>query len=709
MAPPDDVSAATLLDESTPTDAARLASLRERPDVCFRDELAAQGDALRALTPEPDSAVFDEPTLWAYYPWRREVVRILGETGYRRVRLDRNRNKVTRDEQDRLTGMHVGIVGLSVGHAIALALALESSCGSIRLADFDTLELSNLNRVPATVFDLGVNKAVVAARRIAEIDPYLPVSVWRDGVTADTVGGFLDGLDVVVEECDSLDVKLVVRLEARRRGLPVLMETSDRGLVDVERFDLEPERAPFHGLLGDLADRGVTGLSQRERIPHLLRILGAQDLSTRLVASLVEVGRTVTTWPQLGGDVLLGGAAIAAAVRRIGLGQPLASGRVRVDLEARLDELRTPVVEEADEPTRDPDCRTQPRDGFGAVAHAATLAPSGGNAQPWKVVVGDGRLYLYLDPRKSTAMDVQYRGSHVAIGAALFNARIAAAAHGLLGPIEYFGDDGAPNLVATMTFGTGTDEDLAHRYDAMVRRGTNRRAGTPQSITGEAGTALAAAAHAEGARLALVADRSQIVSAASFYAASERIRFLDRQLHSEMIGELRWPGADALDTGIDVRSLELDDADLATLRVLRRPDVMAALAEWRLGSSLGSVSRDRIASSSALAAVVVDGHRSTDFVRGGSAVESVWIAAEELGLAVHPISPVFLYGLTDDELAALASGHCDELAAGRRAWQSLFGVGAGESLALVLRLSHCAAATVRSRRRRPTDNPTRTT
>jgi len=66
----------------------------------------------------------------------------------------------------------------------------------IRLADFDTLELSNLNRIPASVLDLGVNKAVVAARRIAEIDPYLRVVVEPTGIRPENLGEFLDGLDL---------------------------------------------------------------------------------------------------------------------------------------------------------------------------------------------------------------------------------------------------------------------------------------------------------------------------------------------------------------------------------------------------------------------------------------------------------------------------------------------------------------------------------
>ena len=70
-------------------------------------------------------------------------------------------------------------------------MAVQGLCGELRLADFDVLELSNLNRVPATVFDLGVNKAKVAARRVAEVDPYLPVHVLDDGLTFDNADSFV--------------------------------------------------------------------------------------------------------------------------------------------------------------------------------------------------------------------------------------------------------------------------------------------------------------------------------------------------------------------------------------------------------------------------------------------------------------------------------------------------------------------------------------
>ena len=71
-------------------------------------------------------------------------------------------------------------------------------------------------------------------------------------------------------------MKFAVREHARARRLPVLMATSDRGMFDIERFDLEPDRPLFHGLAGEMTSgdldalSGTDGLS-RERKAALVR------------------------------------------------------------------------------------------------------------------------------------------------------------------------------------------------------------------------------------------------------------------------------------------------------------------------------------------------------------------------------------------------------------------------------------------------------
>lgn len=314
----------------------RLAQLIDDPRIEVVDTLDQQRRDLDRILPSPAPEVLTEPPHWYYYPWRRTLVRLLGPESFRRLRSDRNRNKITVEEQRRLRGLAVGVVGLSSGYAIAAGLVLEGVCGQIRLADFDTVDLSNLNRIPGTVFDLGVNKTVVAARRIAELDPYVDVRILPEGLDLRSSSAFVDGLHAVVEQCDSFDIKLAVREAARSRGVPVLMATADRGLFDVERYDLDPSRPLFHGLLGDAQPADLMNMTTEQRVPYVRRVLEADELSERMASSMAEVGLTVSTWPQLGTDINLGAAMATAAVRRLGLGEPLPSGRVRADLDEIL-------------------------------------------------------------------------------------------------------------------------------------------------------------------------------------------------------------------------------------------------------------------------------------------------------------------------------------------------------------------------------------
>jgi molybdopterin/thiamine biosynthesis adenylyltransferase len=690
---------ATVLVEADPHDHQLLTELRADAGIEFIDRWDEQRDELRTLRPPPAPEIVEEPRSWAYYPWRRAVASVLGPRGFRAVRLNRNQNLITADEQRRLGLLTVGVVGLSVGHAIAHLLAQEGLCGRLRLADFDELELSNLNRVPATVFDLGRNKAEVTARRIAELDPYLPVEVFDRGIITESVEKFLDGIDIVVEECDSLDTKVLIRQVARARGIPVLMATGDRGTLDVERFDLEPDRPILHGLLGDLAFDDLAGLPSADKVPYALRMMDGAQLSPRMAASLVEVGTTLATWPQLVAEVTASAALVAEAVRRIGLGEELASGRVRIDIARHMDTIEEPAAAERPEATAGPhDDLT----GTGPVARAvaaAVRAPSGGNAQPWHISADDKAITIALAPEYTSTMDVEHRASAVAVGAAAFNARVSAAADEVLGPVSFEAGDASCPLRAVLHLAAGFDTNLAALYDAMLARETNRHYGKQVSLPDDIAESLCAAAQREGARLHLLTTADEVAAAADILAESDRIRYLTPRLHAEMISEVRFPGDEHQDSGIDVASLELAPADLVKLDVLKRSDVMARLQEWGLGAALGTDTRDRILATSCLAVVSMDGTALTDYARAGSAVEAVWVNAQKHGLAVQPVSPVFLYAHNDGDLDGLSSTHAADLARLRNDFRALSAIEPDESMALVLRFSDAPTTSVRSQRR----------
>jgi len=85
----------------------------------------------------------DNYGVWVYYPWRNTLVHLLDEKEFVEVRTNRNQYKITPEEEEILATKKIGIIGLSVGKAIALTMAMERICGEIVLADFKVINLSN--------------------------------------------------------------------------------------------------------------------------------------------------------------------------------------------------------------------------------------------------------------------------------------------------------------------------------------------------------------------------------------------------------------------------------------------------------------------------------------------------------------------------------------------------------------------------------------
>jgi len=288
-----------------------------------------------------DGTDLNEYGAWVHYPWSNSLVHILDEDEFIEVRTNRNREKITWEEQQILKTKKIGVVGLSVGQSIALTLAMERTCGELRLADFDIVELSNVNRLRTGLHNLGIQKTVVAAREIAEIDPFLNVKIYNEGLTRENMDSFFteDGdLDLFVEVCDSLDVKVSSRFKARDLKIPVVMDTNDRGMLDIERFDLEPDRNLFHGLIEEFLDnKSLVPLNQSNGHLLLKALVSFDSLSERMKISMNQINKSITSWPQLASSVVLGGSITTDISRRILLGQHNRSGRYYIDLDQLID------------------------------------------------------------------------------------------------------------------------------------------------------------------------------------------------------------------------------------------------------------------------------------------------------------------------------------------------------------------------------------
>jgi hypothetical protein len=282
---------------------------------------------------------------FAYSPWDRTLVRLPNKEELRALRTSRNRNLITADEQKKLYGATIFVAGLSVGSNIVEALVSSGIGGKLVVADMDVIDPSNLNRIRAPYHDVGTHKADAIAMRMSQIDPYLEFELYRDGVDEQSLLEILDKHkpDIIIDEMDQVQIKIKMRREAQKRRIAVLSaaDDGDSALLDIERYDLQPDYTPYHGLIPADVLRYLetaTGIP-RQALGVLIGkyFVGSKNIPLRMFKSLAEVSKTLPSWPQLGGAATQSGIAIAYASRRIILGQSLKAGRFVIGPDQVLD------------------------------------------------------------------------------------------------------------------------------------------------------------------------------------------------------------------------------------------------------------------------------------------------------------------------------------------------------------------------------------
>ena len=677
--------------------------------------------------------ILDDEGTWIYYPWSNRLIHTLDKDEFIELRTNRNLYRISPKEQSALFEKRIGIIGLSVGHAVALSIATERICGKLKLADFDTIELSNLNRLKTGLHNIGINKCVVTAREIAEIDPFIEIECYPQGITNENLSAFLtEGgkLDVLVDECDDLEIKIACRMMAKDLQIPVLMETSDRGMLDVERFDLEPERPILHGVLAGISTEKFRNISEQDKLPLVLKMVNAVNGSQRGKVSLLEIGQTISTWPQLASAVAIGGGVVADVSRRILLDQFTDSGRYYVDLDKIIENKNSGYTEHTDiahnpykpfelnEAIRIADSLVYRTDSdlpdnqqIEEITRAACQAPSTGNDQPWKWLYRNGRLHLFHDPYRSFSFgDFDQIASNLSFGAAFENVILKSHALGLkvkssifplgtgsslIAAIDFFRDD--KNVISDPVFSPGSVQFI---YD----RTTNRNPSYPAEITDlEVQLLKEAAESVNGATFHYIQDRQEMQELGQIIGECDRIRLLNPNGHKDFVErEMKWTREEAENSrdGIDIRTLGMNTSQMAALSIIRDVEISRALKDIDGGTALIDVTMKTISTASALGIITLPEYSYQNFFLGGMSMQRLWLKAEELQFAIHPlISPFYLFPrVTNGNGAGLDQSEVSHLLQLRKKFLSLVPVNEDAAGVFIFKIAKAEKPEIKSYR-----------
>lgn len=638
----------------------------QNPHIRIKDE-----DYPKLVAQHFNGVPVDEYGVWVYYPWTGRLIHSLDEAEFIEVRTNRNKYKLTTEEQNFLSGKKIGIIGLSVGQSIALTIAMERICGELRLADFDTAELSNLNRIRTGIHNLGLKKTIIAAREIAEIDPFLNVKIFSDGLHKDNMEEFFSEggkLDLLVEVCDGLDIKIQSRFKAREMGIPVVMDTNDRGMMDVERFDLEPERPILHGLAGDLNPDNIKDLTNEQKIPYIFKMVGVDTLSTRLKASMIEVSQSINTWPQLASSVVLGGALTTDVARRILLNQYHDSGRYYIDIDELIADKEsanangvngagTPIDEEG---LIEQYFSTHNANGgeeilfdeLNELIAAGNKAPSYKDKKYLSFRFVRNTLFVFsVDHRYG--WDNQGIGAMMSVGTALENIHLQASVLKLKDNVQLFPLKAENKLIAAIVFKKVQSVD---DHDLTLANNINSLSTELKSVPVEPlpldflNNLQYFVNQAENVQVLNVDKQEEIGSIARIVGAVHRLQLLDQEGHSEFYDNIIWDGD--IENVRHVKRLGFSDGEIAGYSVAKDWKAMSLLAKWDKGNVFRLMATFKATMSSAMLLLVTRNDDAVTYIETGRLLERIWLYCAGFGIAVEPIiEPAILFNKLKRESA----------------------------------------------------------
>lgn len=265
---------------------------------------------------------------WFYYPWNQSLVHFPDEQTYYDAIHDRDRNIIRPEEQAKRIGKTALIAGLSVGSHIFEHMQYAGVVDGFILADYDTVSVSNLNRLHAGMPQVGERKVDYFAKRASELNPYIQQTLLREGVTEASLEGLERAPSILFDAVDDFAAKALLRQYAQHHGIPVVMATDVgyKSIIDIERHDLRPT-LPFNGRLpAETVDAMLKGeLTEGERMQITTRLIGLGNASIRLLDSVNDPTRT--SFPQLEVTAAQGGALATIAARDILLDRRVPSGR----------------------------------------------------------------------------------------------------------------------------------------------------------------------------------------------------------------------------------------------------------------------------------------------------------------------------------------------------------------------------------------------
>jgi adenylyltransferase/sulfurtransferase len=195
--------------------------------------------------------------------------------------------------QEALLNARVLIIGMGgLGSPAALYLAA-AGVGTLVIADYDDVELSNLQRqIVHDTAAVGESKVVSAARTLTRLNPGVVVETLSQRLTSELLAAQVSACDVVLDATDNFSTRYAINDACWSAGTPLVSGAAIRWEGQVAVFDPRLEGAPCYRCLYREGNDEALNCAENGVIAPLVGIIGTcQALET--IKLLCGVGETL--------------------------------------------------------------------------------------------------------------------------------------------------------------------------------------------------------------------------------------------------------------------------------------------------------------------------------------------------------------------------------------------------------------------------------
>ena len=200
--------------------------------------------------------------------------------------------------QEKLLAASVLIVGLGgLGSPVAMSLAA-AGVGHLILADFDSVDLTNLQRqIAHTTHRIGENKSQSAAKMLRELNPEIQISCIEKMLDDVSLLEQVKQVSVVVDCTDNFQTRFAINAACVAAKVPLVSGAAIRLEGQVTVFDARDEKSPCYRCLYEESADDLTCAANGVLAP-LVGIIGS-------VQALEAIKLIVSFGANLAGRLLL--------------------------------------------------------------------------------------------------------------------------------------------------------------------------------------------------------------------------------------------------------------------------------------------------------------------------------------------------------------------------------------------------------------------